>query len=1231
MTYSNSIDQSTVRGGLAQYCVEHREVTWMALVAVLVWGWFSYRSLPQQEDAKIPSRTALVVTRFAGAGTLKLENLVTKKLEEKIDELESIEEISSQSRPGVSVITVKQRPDSEARVQQEWDKLRAKLREVALPEDCGAPNLDTDFGNTVTLLFALTSPPESDAETIARANLIRARLAEMRAKTGSTGRAATFVFFPSALSESYRENIGRKFEKAILSERLGDDIKTFQGRSFILGEFKTAAVREDIRKFIMRFTRSVVGSEAEPHPDAAPPVILMGNEDPLPALRTNALPRYSYRELEKAADVLEDEVKQISSVGRVRKIGNVPEEVDLLFSLPALNGLKFSGDEIMNSIAARNAIIPGGTFRAEGQNFPVQLSGEFANEEELLGAVVGVTKDGAASYLRDLFEVRRGYENPISYSVEVLHRKEPAPKPVLGASTCGEGNPVQELGGSACSETFKEGDRPFQSPPREGMRQSVGTRASGLPPLEQARSVLLAIEMKEGNKISEFNRAVRNVLEAARPRLPEGVDIITLSDQPASVEHRIHHFMRCFLEAVIVVVLVALFLMDWRSALVVATAIPLTVAMTFGGMALLGIPLHQISIAALIIALGMLVDDPVVASDAINREMAHGRSRGTAAWFGPYRLRHAIMFGTIINIVAFLPLALLPGDKGAYILGLPIVVTLSLVSSRLVSMTFIPLLGYYLLRGQKGMEAGGELRTFFLFKPIDKTIIATLPRYKRLLQAALAHPFRAVGIAYGLLVVSFGLTMFFGAQFFPPAERNQLLIDIELPESASLLQTRGVCQQVAEVLKRHEAITSAAVFTGGTAPRFFITVSPKENAPYLAQVLVVTRHDEDVPPLVVQLRKELDQEIVGGRCVVKQLEQGPPVETPIQLRLIGEDLDILRAKADELAKALRDAGGYKVHDDIGRRMPVLQINIDQERANTLGIQNSQVGRIAQASFAGVKVTELREGDHLVPVKVRLRVEERSEADKIRTLYVRSLRDQLVPLDSFAKVSLKPEYATISHFNKMRSVTVKAYSSFDELPSKVLARARAAIARVELPPGVKLEFAGEEKELKKSKEEIGHVMLISLALISLAMILQFNSVTKSLVVMLTVPLGLIGAFAGIVAFRTSLGFMAFIGIMSLAGVVVSHIIVLSDFIEEARGEGMELKEALVQAGLVRLRAVLVTVLATVGGLIPLAITGGELWRPLTAVHIFGLLFATTLTLVALPVLYYIFCAKLRWIK
>jgi multidrug efflux pump subunit AcrB len=534
------------------------------------------------------------------------------------------------------------------------------------------------------------------------------------------------------------------------------------------------------------------------------------------------------------------------------------------------------------------------------------------------------------------------------------------------------------------------------------------------------------------------------------------------------------------------------------------------------------------------------------------------------------------------------------------------------------------------LRGQKGLEAGGEVRRLVFFRPVDRGLAALLPRYRRLLQAALDSPGRALGLAYGLLLVSFGLTPLFGRQFFPPAERNQFLIDVELPESASLAQTREVCAQVAGLLKGQAAIDSAAVFTGGSAPRFYYNVSPREPASHLAQILVNTRRAQDVPLLLIQLRAELDRAVAGARCVVKQLEQGPPVQAPIQVRISGESLDELRELADQVAGPLRAAGAYKVHDDLGRRLPVLEIDIDQHRANSLDISNAQIGRLAQAAFAGVPVTELREGDHLVPVVIRLRVEERNEAEKIRTLYVRSLRDKLVPLDSFATVRLQPEYATIAHFNKLRTVTVSAYSVYGELPSRVLERARAAIRGIALPPGYRLEFAGEDRELKQSQSEMGVVMQLSLGLIALALVIQFNSVPKALVVMLTVPLGLIGAFFGLAVTRAAFGFMALLGLVSLAGVIVSHIIVLSDFIEEARRQGTPLKEALLQAGLVRLRAVLVTVLATVGGLVPLALSGGQLWQPLTAVHIFGLLFATVLTLVLLPVLYYVFCARWRWI-
>ncbi len=1175
---SHPVENEKQSGGLAQFCVEHREVSWLALIAVLVWGGIAYTRLGQQEDPTIPQRTAMLVTVFPGATASKVEELVSKPLERKISELKSIEEIKTESRPGISTLKIKQLPASTATIDQEWDKVRAKLFEVQLPEGTRQPWLNTDFGNTITMLFAITSPRVSDAECVARAKLLREQLAELRAGAPVTNRAAVAVFFPPSISQDYREVLLGRFNTAIRAAGVAEQVRTVQGHSFILADLETPAILADLEKFIADFTRFVTGTDRELfHPDFTPPILLMGDEDPLRQIRSSAPPRYSYKTLELLARDFEDELKQVDSVGKVTKIAIVQEAVYLLYSDANLAGYGLTPEMTMNSITARNAVIPGGTLRTEGRNFPVQLSGEYKTENDMLGTIVGMSRQGAPVYLRDVFEVRRMYESPIPYKVDVLARN--------------------------------------------GENGSLDTR----------RAVMVAVEMRDGEIIRYFNRDVWKVADAMKARSPEGIDFKLLSDQPTAVAYRIHHFVRCFIEAVVIVIIVGLFLMDWRSALVLATAIPLTVAMTLVGMQMLHIPLQQISIAALIIALGMLVDVPVVAADGINRELHLGEPRLRASWLGPLHLRHPMVFGTLINIFAFLPLLMLSGDKGEFMKSLPAVVSISLMAAFLVSITFTPLISYYVLRGQKGFDEGGDVRSFFLFRYVDKTLMAVLPRYRAGLENSLKHPWLALGAGYSLLALSCLLVPLLGSQFFPPAERNQLLVDMDLPSTDSLTSMRATVDKAVQVIKTHEEVSSTAIFTGGTAPRFYYNVEPKEPANYLAQILINTRDEHDVKPLLVKLRRELDESIPGARCVVKELEQGPPVKEPIQIRISGENLDKLRLLADQTADALRAAGGYHVFDDLGLRMPNIQIEIDQDRANSLGVNNDQIGKATLASFSGLKVTELREGDRLIPVLIRGRIEDRSEAEKIRGLYVPIANGKSVPFESFSKVTIKPEFVTIPHYNQLRTVTVKSYAPFGVLSSEILDRARPALAKIRMDPGYEMKFAGEDEELRKNKAEMSLVMQVSLALIAFTMVLQFRSVIKSVVVMLTVPLGLIGALLGLTITGSPMGFMALLAMVSLAGVIVSHIIVLSDFIEHARAKGLPLEEALVQAGLARLRPVLVTVFATVGGLIPLFLTGGALWHPLTAVHIVGLLLATVLTLVMLPTLYYVFCAKLKFIK
>ena len=666
-------------------------------------------------------------------------------------------------------------PGSDSYINQQWEKIRAKVQAVQLPEGCQPPYLDTDFGDTVTLLFAIASPPIGDAECQARAHLVANRLAGLRVKTGAKGRAAVVAFFPIQTPLVDRGVIENRFQEELKAARLGSDIVLSHGESLIVGDFATQTSPEELQKFVRDFVRGLTGSTRISNPDMHPPLILMNDEDPLPQIRAAAMPRYTYRQLRKITDSINDELKQIASVGRISKVGLVSEVVHLYYTQRVM-GYPLTFEQLSGAIQTRNAIIPSGTLRTQLQDFPVQLSGEFRSDKDLLDTIVGQTRTGTPVYLRDVCELDRGYEDPMSYTVEVL------------------------------------------------------TRPGESKELIPQRAVLLAVQMKEGNNIARFNDQVMAVIDKLRSGLPDGVAIFPISDQPEEVATRIHLFIRCLGEAVVVVVLVTLMLMNWRSALIVALAIPLTIALTLGGMSVLSVPLHQISIRALIISLGMLVDDPVVASDAIDRELAEGKPHIIAAWLGPHKLRRPILFGTIINICAFLPLLLIPGDDGAFIVALPIVVTLALAASRLVSMTFIPLLGYYVLRGQKGLEHGGELRSLLPFGWVDRLLLAVLPAYKRLLHAGIAHPVVAVIIAYGLLGLSLLAFPLIKSEFFPPAEGNKLLIDVQLPKSASLLETRATCAEIVQRLQGDEDIANATVFTGGTAPRFYYNVEPKAPA-----------------------------------------------------------------------------------------------------------------------------------------------------------------------------------------------------------------------------------------------------------------------------------------------------------------------------------------------------------------------------------------------------------------
>ncbi len=1159
-------------GGLGRYLTTYRGIGWLVLIGLLSWGALAYHRLAQQEDPEFPERTAQLVTVWPGATATQIEDLVTRPLEDALGGNACVEELSSESRVGVSIVRILQRYAAQPAIDQQWDDLRARLAHVDLPNGSHQPELDTDFGKVSTLLLAVASDPMPQGEAAARAAAIRNRLATLRGGAGGAGRACVVGLFPSELGAELRRDLAGRFSEALIASDLGSDCHVLHADGFSLGDFATTATREQLDTMLARYVRSIA-ADSLLHPDVPLPLLLVGDEDPLSALRAMALPAHGFRSLELAAESLERRLRILAGVGRVTRIGAVPEQITISVSNEALVGRHITPQLAQAAIERRNAIVPGGQLRVEGHRYPVRVRGQFTGERDIADTIVD-TAGGQAVYLRDLFEVRRGYRDPLGYRAELLVR---------------------------------DGDR-----------------------LEQRRSVMLSVEMRPGAVIANFATAVRGELARADLGLPDGMRVSVVSDQPRSVATRIGTFAICFAEAVLIVIAVSLALMDWRSALVVATAIPLSVAFTLAGFSVLGIPLHQISIASLIIALGLLVDFPVVATDGINRAIAEGHPRTTAAWLGVWRLRRPMLYGTLINIVAFLPLALLPEEKGAFILALPIGVSLALAGALFIALALTPLVGAHILAGQKGLDEGGEPRRLPPFSWIDHGLAALIPRYRQLLDHALDRPFTTLGVAYGLLAASALLVPFFGQQFFPPAERDQIVIDINLPEPAAAGSTERTARAVQAIVARHPEVIGGALFLGGTAPRFYYNIQPQVPNDGTAQMLLNTATMQGVPALVASLRDAVAREVPAARVVARRLEQGPPVDPPVQLRITGTDLPTLRRLGDRVAQALRDAGADRVHDDLGRQMVNLTIAVDQDRAALLGVDNASAGLVIAAAFQGIPITDLREGDHLVPVVVRLREVERTEADRVRSLYVTTTRGDRLPLSAVADLRLEPDWPVIRRFDRRRSITIAGYPPPGGLAIPVVAAAKPAIDAIALPPGYTIAVDGEAKEMHASQSEMGGIMGISLALIFLLLVMQFRSVAKAGAVMATVPLALIGAFVGLALFGASLGFMAMLAIVSLAGVVVSHIIVLSDYIEEARESGLDLRAALLRAGAARMRPVLVTVLATVLGLIPLAVRGGELWQPLAAVHIVGLLAGTTLTLVVLPVIYWVMATRLKWI-
>ncbi len=1182
---------------ISRFFVEQRHISWVMLIAVCVWGVYSYKSMPQRKDPDTPVKTAVAITLWPGASAEKIEQLVTRKVEEKIAQNANVEKIRSISRTNFSAVYVDLDENFPGpQIGKEFDDIALKLGALTdLPEGAGPVQFIKDFGDTSALMLTVASPKVSEAEIDLRAKAVSEAIARHRqeyAPGGVTtdpseirkGRRFTIV---SSLTHPVPSRVVQDplnlLADSLKGKNLANDLHVIIETGFVGVDGVSDASDETLLNHTRQFIHERLQA-ADFHPDSWQPVVIRDPNEARARLGAVAGDKYSYREMDDFTDKIEKTLKGLPQASKVSRSGILPERVFLLYSQERIASYGLQPGDLSNILRARNITPAGPQLEAVGKSFSIDPSGEFQSEQEIAEVAIARTEQGAPVYLRDVVDVQRGYDSPARF----LNYYD--------------------------------------------WRDANGN-------WQRSRAITVAVQMRPAGYIGEFGQSVDAALAEVKKQLPEDLIMARTSDQPRQVTENVGLFMNSLYEAIFLVVIVALIgFWDWRSALLMGLAIPITLFITFGMSHMLGIDLQQVSIATLIIALGLLVDVPVVSGDAIKNSLGEGLPPLIAAWLGPTKLITAIIFATLTNIVAYLPFLTLPGGTGEFLYSLPIVLTCSLVAALIVAMTFIPFLGYFLMKPKPE-------------PPIEERRKKGFPAfYYRVGEWAINHRWKVLAGSLVLLAGSGLIASQLKTDFFPKDLSYLSYLDVWLPEDAPLSATNEAARHAEEVVrevaaeygkehaadgKPREVLKSLTTFVGGGGPRFWFSVSPEMQQLNYAQVIIEVNDKHDTNHLVGLMQKALDERVPGARIDVRQLDTGKPIAMPVEIRISGDDMAALRQEADKVKSILRATPyAQRVRDDWGEESFAVKLETDSDRANAAGLTNLDVAASSAAGISGAQVTTLREGDKQIPVVARLRMEERAQLADVQNLYVYSLQgDQKAPLRQVSSIEYGMQSEKVRRRNQFRTITVSCMAEAGHLPSEIMSAARPQLMAFaeQLPPGYRMEIGGSEEEQVKGFKNLVVVLLISLVAIYLSLVYQFKNAIKPFVVFAAVPYGIAGGLVALWMMGTPFGFMAFLGIISLVGLIVSHIIVLFDFIEEKHAEGMPLKEAVLDAGIMRLRPVMITVLALVIALVPLAMHGGPLWEPMCYAQMGGMMVATFVTLLLVPVIYTIFVLDLKLIQ
>lgn len=736
------------------------------------------------------------------------------------------------------------------------------------------------------------------------------------------------------------------------------------------------------------------------------------------------------------------------------------------------------------------------------------------------------------------------------------------------------------------------------------------------------KAVFVTMTQKEETNIFTIIDRVHERVDTFKNELPKSIELQYVFDQSHSVAYRLNVFFSNLLQGMLLVGLVVFIVFSLRASLIIALAIPVSILIGIGFVDLSGYGLEQMSISALVIALGLLVDNAIVITENISRFLRMGYSRKEAAAQATSQVGWAVVSSTITTILAFIPIILMQDITGDFIRSMPVTVVYTLVASLLVALTLTPYLASKFLKIDKNNGSGKVHKTINRF-------VET--KYRKALNFALERRGLVIGIAVTVFFGSLLLFPLVGVSFFPKADKPQFVINIETPQGTSLDQTDKITEDVESILAATGSVKLYAANIGRSNPRIYYNVIEKRETSNFAQIYVeLIENDPELSSKVVaQLRRAVSK-YSNARVEVKEFEQGPPVKSPVEVKIMGNNIKTLKNISRDVQKMIASTeGAININNPLGTSATDLHININRAKAGISGISLVDIDRAVRMAITGLSVSNYRddEGDEY-DIVMRLPVKDKAKLADFDKIYLTSNSGRQVPLKQIAAIEFKESSTQINHYNLDRSVSITADVitgySVDEVTKTIIKK----LDKYNMPDGYRYYIGGELEQRQESFGGMGQAVIIAIIAIFGVLVLQFRSFSQPFIVYSAIPLAIIGSIIALLITGNTFSFTAFIGFTSLMGIVINNSIILVDYTNQLRAAGKDTISALKEAGETRFMPIILTTATTIGGLLPLTLSGGSLWEPMGWTIIGGLAFSTLLTLLVVPALYRIYTPEIQ---